>query len=92
VLVEDPKCRVHLRPLFRFTSQSSLTFRLQPPAGGLPPDSVCEEEPEVLRDMERLIHEFHDNDKCAAHMLSLTACCALLCAPGYASCRRDGVR
>ena len=41
-------------------------------AGGLPPDGVCEEEAEVLRDMERLIHEFHDNDKYAGHMLRLT--------------------
>ncbi len=32
--------------------------------GGLPPDSVCEEEPEVLEDMQRLIDEFHDNSKC----------------------------
>lgn len=31
--------------------------------GGLPPDSVCEEEPDVLKDMERLINEFHDNEK-----------------------------
>ena len=36
-----------------------------PLTGGLPPDSVCEEEPDVLKDMERLIHEFHDNEKCA---------------------------
>ena len=35
-----------------------------PLTGGLPPDSVCEEEPGVLKDMERLIHEFHDNEKC----------------------------
>lgn len=25
---------------------------------------MCEEEPDVLKDMERLIHEFHDNEKC----------------------------
>jgi hypothetical protein len=33
--------------------------------GGLPPDEVCEEQAAVLKDMERLIAEFHDNSKCA---------------------------
>jgi 8-oxoguanine deaminase len=32
-------------------------------SGGLPPDSVCEEEPAVLLEMERLIEDFHDNSK-----------------------------
>lgn len=31
--------------------------------GGMPPDKVCEEEDFVLKDMERLIGEFHDNTK-----------------------------
>ena len=34
--------------------------------GGLPPDEVCEEQAAVLKDMERVIAEFHDNSKCAA--------------------------
>ena len=29
----------------------------------MPPDKVCEEEDFVLKDMERLIGEFHDNTK-----------------------------
>jgi len=28
--------------------------------GGLPPDSVCEDEPDILADCERVIAEFHD--------------------------------
>lgn len=32
-------------------------------SGGLPPDSVCEQEDAVLVDMERLINDFHDNSK-----------------------------
>ena len=32
--------------------------------GGLPPDEVCEEHDAVLKDMARLISEFHDNAKC----------------------------
>ena len=32
--------------------------------GGLPPDEVCEEHDAVLKDMARLIDEFHDNSKC----------------------------
>ena len=31
--------------------------------GGLPPDSVCEEEPAALADMERLITQYHDNSR-----------------------------
>lgn len=31
--------------------------------GGAAPDSTCEEEPHILQDMERLIHEFHDNSR-----------------------------
>ncbi len=33
-------------------------------SGGLPPDSVCEKEADVLVEMERLIKDFHDNSKC----------------------------
>ncbi len=35
-------------------------------AGGLPPDKVCEQEPEILVDMERCINEFHDNSRYAS--------------------------
>ena len=31
--------------------------------GGIAPDSVVEEEPAILADMERCIKEFHDNSK-----------------------------
>ena len=31
--------------------------------GGLPPDSVCEEEDACLKDMRRCIEEYHDNSK-----------------------------
>lgn len=31
--------------------------------GGLPPDSCCEEEDAALKDMRRVIEEFHDNDR-----------------------------
>ena len=32
--------------------------------GGLPPDTLCEEDGSVLEDMKRLIKEYHDNSKC----------------------------
>ncbi len=31
--------------------------------GGIAPDDVVEEEEHILADMERCIHEFHDNSK-----------------------------
>lgn len=31
--------------------------------GGLPPDSVCEEEDAALAAMKQLIEDFHDNEK-----------------------------
>ena len=34
--------------------------------GGQPPDEVCEEEDAVLKDMARVIAEFHDNSRCAS--------------------------
>ena len=40
--------------------------------GGLPPDTVCEEEPAVLADMQRLITEFHDNSKCERGSISVS--------------------
>lgn len=45
-------------------SDSPVCANVHMNTGGLPPDSVCEEEPEVLEDMQRLIDEFHDNSKC----------------------------
>ena len=32
--------------------------------GGEAPDSTCEEEEDILKDMERLIPEFHDPNRC----------------------------
>ena len=34
-------------------------------SGGLPPDDCCEEEAACLEDMERLIHDYHDNTRCS---------------------------
>jgi len=51
--------------------------------GGQPPDVVCEEEGAVLKDMARVIAEFHDNSRCAStdgalqtseHILLRTTC------------------
>lgn len=43
-------------------------------SGGLPPDSVCEEEPAVLLEMERLIEDFHDNSKFSMLRIGLAPC------------------
>ena len=42
--------------------------------GGLPPDSTVQTEDEILRDSERVIREFHDNDPWAIRKVSLAPC------------------
>ena len=39
--------------------------------GGAAPDSTCEEEEDILKDMKRLIPEFHDNTR-SDNMLTCT--------------------
>ena len=53
--------------------------------GGLPPDDVCEEQEPVLKDMQRLIAEFHDNKKCV-HLTAYNGADLqwLLCVPASA--------
>ena len=42
--------------------------------GGLPPDSTVQTEDEILRDSERVIRDFHDNDPWAMRKVSLAPC------------------
>jgi 8-oxoguanine deaminase len=42
--------------------------------GGLPPDSVVEAEPAILRDSERVIAAFHDNQRYAMTRIALAPC------------------
>ena len=42
--------------------------------GGLPPDSVVEEEDEILRDSQRLIEEYHDPDPGSFTQIVLAPC------------------
>ncbi len=42
--------------------------------GGLPPDSVVEDEAEILRDSERLIATWHDNQRHAMTRITLAPC------------------
>jgi 8-oxoguanine deaminase len=42
--------------------------------GGLPPDSVVETEPEILRDSQRLIDEWHDNRRYSMTRMTLAPC------------------
>lgn len=42
--------------------------------GGLPPDSVVEEETEILKDAERLIHQYHDPNPGALTQIVLAPC------------------
>lgn len=43
-------------------------------AGGLPPDSVVEEEPAILKDMERVVDGFHDRAPAAMVRVGLAPC------------------
>jgi cytosine/adenosine deaminase-related metal-dependent hydrolase len=42
--------------------------------GGLPPDSVCEDEADILADCERVINEFHDADAFSMLRIGLAPC------------------
>ena len=43
-------------------------------AGGLPPDSVVENEPSILRDMQRLAESYHDPSDCSMCRIVLAPC------------------
>jgi cytosine/adenosine deaminase-related metal-dependent hydrolase len=43
-------------------------------AGGLPPDSVVEKEPDILKDSLRVIEEFHDADRYSMLRIGLAPC------------------
>ena len=42
--------------------------------GGLPPDSLVEREPEILRDSQRVIEAFHDNSRHSMTRITLAPC------------------
>ncbi len=42
--------------------------------GGLPPDEICEEETDILKDMRRVIEEFHDGDRFAMTRIVIAPC------------------
>ncbi|WP_088893538.1 8-oxoguanine deaminase [Leptolyngbya ohadii] len=42
--------------------------------GGLPPDSVVEREADILKDSQRLIEQYHDNDRHAMLRITLAPC------------------
>ncbi|XGV96659.1 MAG: 8-oxoguanine deaminase [Leptolyngbya sp. BL-A-14] len=42
--------------------------------GGLPPDSVVEREADILKDSQRLIEQYHDNDRHAMLRMTLAPC------------------
>jgi cytosine/adenosine deaminase-related metal-dependent hydrolase len=42
--------------------------------GGLPPDSCVEKEDAILKDSERLIHQYHDNSRHAMNRIILAPC------------------
>jgi 8-oxoguanine deaminase len=42
--------------------------------GGLPPDSVVQTEDEILKDSERVIHEYHDKSKLSMRRIVLAPC------------------
>jgi 8-oxoguanine deaminase len=43
-------------------------------AGGLPPDSLVEDEPSILRDMQRLAETYHDPSECSMCRIVLAPC------------------
>ncbi|MGB3668639.1 MAG: 8-oxoguanine deaminase [Phormidesmis sp.] len=43
-------------------------------AGGLPPDSLTEKESEILKDSQRLIEQYHDNNRHAMTRMVLAPC------------------
>ena len=42
--------------------------------GGLPPDSVVENEPDILKDSQRLIEQYHDNSRYSMLRMALAPC------------------
>ena len=42
--------------------------------GGLPPDSIVEKEPDILKDSQRLIERYHDNSRHSMLKMSLAPC------------------
>ncbi len=42
--------------------------------GGLPPDSLVETEPDILRDCQRVIEKFHDNARYSTTRITLAPC------------------
>jgi cytosine/adenosine deaminase-related metal-dependent hydrolase len=42
--------------------------------GGLPPDALCEEEPAILRDMQRVVEAHHDGSRHAMLRVALAPC------------------
>ena len=47
--------------------------------GGLPPDSVVEKEPDILKDSQRLIETWHDNRRYAMTRMTLAPCSPFPC-------------
>ncbi|MBY4641601.1 8-oxoguanine deaminase [Gluconacetobacter entanii] len=43
-------------------------------AGGLPPDSLVEDEPSILRDMQRVVEAYHDPSRLAMQRIVLAPC------------------
>jgi cytosine/adenosine deaminase-related metal-dependent hydrolase len=50
--------------------------------GGLPPDSCVEQEDAILKDAERLIHEYHDPSRYAMSRIILAPCSPFSVTPG----------
>jgi cytosine/adenosine deaminase-related metal-dependent hydrolase len=50
--------------------------------GGLPPDSCVENEEVILKDCERLIHEYHDADRHSMSRIVLAPCSPFSVTPG----------
>lgn len=42
--------------------------------GGLPPDALCDVEPAILKDSQRLIEQYHDSDRYAMLRITLAPC------------------
>jgi cytosine/adenosine deaminase-related metal-dependent hydrolase len=51
-------------------------------AGGLPPDNCVEKEDAILRDAERLIHQYHDPNRHAMNRIVLAPCSPFSVTPG----------
>lgn len=49
--------------------------------GGLPPDSVVENEVDILKDSQRLIEQYHDNSRYSMLRMALAPCSPFLSRP-----------